>query len=139
MMSKDKADSSIVTSDASGEIPNHARKKDPYYVASSNGQHLIITQVQLSDKNPSHNYDEWAKAIHMSLRSKRKLKFLDGLIPILKDDPEKEEEWWAVKSLIGSWILNTIGQTLRNSINYFERVEELWAGIKERFLVGDGS
>lgn len=43
-----------------------------------------------------------------------------------------------VNSLIGSWVLNTIDSTLRNSINYSERVNEVWSDIRERFMVGNG-
>lgn len=44
-------------------VTDHAVKKDPYYVAASNGPHQIITRVQLKNKNSSHSYDEWAKVI----------------------------------------------------------------------------
>lgn len=40
--------------------------------------------------------------------------------------------------LVNSWILNTIKLGLRLSVNYSERVDELWANLKERFLVGNG-
>lgn len=56
--------------------------------------------------------------------------FFDELIPIPKDDPDKEEEWWEVNSLVGSWILNIIEPTLRTSIKYSERVDESWTDIK---------
>lgn len=35
-------------------------------------------------------------------------------------------------------ILNTIEPALRFTINYSERVDELWENLKERFLVGNG-
>lgn len=74
----------------------------------------------------------------MALQSKQKLGFIDGLIPMPNEDPNKEDEWWEVNTLVGSWILNTIEPTLRTSINYSERVDELWMDLKEHFLHGNG-
>lgn len=41
-----------------------------------------------------------------------------------KNDPDKEEEWWEINTLVTSWILNTVELSLRSSINYFERTDE---------------
>lgn len=72
--------------------------------------------------------------MQIALGSKRKLRFIDSLIPILEDDPKKEEEWWKVNTLVGSWILNTIESSLRTSITYSKRVDELRTELKECFL-----
>lgn len=74
-------------------VTNCPTKKDSYYMASSNGPHLILTQVQLKDNIKDHNYDQWAKAMDMALRLKQKLGLIDSLILIPTDDPDKEEEW----------------------------------------------
>lgn len=67
------------------------------------------------------------KAIRLALRSKKKLGFLNGLIPKSEDYPDKEEQWWGINTLVGSWILNTVESTLRSSITYSGRVDELRA------------
>lgn len=79
-MKKDKVvDDGTVTGTYEEEscVTDRAMKKDSDYVVASDGPHQIITQVQWIDKNSSHNYDEWEKAIQMELRSKWKLRFLD--------------------------------------------------------------
>lgn len=68
------------TNDGENRVSDRSMKKDLYYVSTSNGPHQIITQVQLINKNSTQNYDEWAKAIRMAPRSKRKLRVLDRLI-----------------------------------------------------------
>lgn len=73
---------------------------------------------------------EWAKAMWLTLQSKKKLGFIDGLILKLEDDPNKKEEWWEINILVNSWILNTIEPSLHSSINYLERADELWADLK---------
>lgn len=79
-----------------------------------------------------------AKDIYLALRPKKKLEFIDGTIPNLQEDAEKEEERWEINTLFNSWILNTIEPSLRSSMNYLERANELWADLKERLLVGNG-
>lgn len=43
----------------------------------------------------------------LPMRSKKKLGFIDELIPKPKNDLEKEEECWEINTLVNSWILNT--------------------------------
>lgn len=38
----------------------------------------------------------------MALHSKRKLGFIDDLIPKPKDNPNEEEEWCQINTLVGS-------------------------------------
>lgn len=65
---------------------------------------------------------------------KEEIGTFDGLIPIPKDDQDKEEELWEINTLVNPWILNTMEPSLRSSMNYTERVDELWAYLKERFF-----
>lgn len=37
-------------------------KKDPYFVASSDGPHLILMTVQLKDNHKDNNYEERGKS-----------------------------------------------------------------------------
>lgn len=68
--------------------------------------------------------------------AKKKLGFVDGLIPILVNDPEKEGNSGRLTLVISS-ILNTVKPSLWSSLNYFERADELWADLEEYFLVGN--
>lgn len=73
--------------------------------------------------------------MRLAMQSKKKLGFIDGLIPIPENDSEKEEAWWEINTLVGQWILNTIKPTIQSSINYYEHTDELWIDLKECFLV----
>ena len=55
-----------------------------YFLGSNDNPRTIITPIQSKDDN----FDEWARAIHMSLNAKRKLGFLEGTIT-KPNTPEK--------------------------------------------------
>lgn len=69
-----------VVDESVNDSANDNMKKDVYYLASSNRPGPIITHVQLKNDN----YDKWAKAMKLSLRSNRKLGFINGLITKLE-------------------------------------------------------
>ncbi|VFQ95039.1 unnamed protein product [Cuscuta campestris] len=109
-------------------------KVSPYELKSADTPALVITQIKLS----GDNYEEWARAVRIALRAKRKFGFVDGSIPLPEDDEEKAEEWWIVNAMLVSWIFNTIDGSLRNSITQVEEAAQLWNDIRERFSVANG-
>jgi len=106
----------------------------PYDLHASDNPGSIITQVQLRGEN----YDEWARAVRVSLRARRKWGFVDGTHEKPGDDEPEFEDWWTVQSMIVSWILNTIEPTLRSTVAYVEDAQTLWKEIEERFSVANG-
>ncbi|VFQ80541.1 unnamed protein product [Cuscuta campestris] len=109
-------------------------KISPYELRSSDTPALVITQIKLT----GDNYEEWARAMRIALRAKRKFGFIDGSIPLPEEDEEEAEEWWIVNAMLVSWIFNTIDGSLRNSITQVEEAAQLWNDIKERFSVANG-
>ncbi|VFR00742.1 unnamed protein product, partial [Cuscuta campestris] len=109
-------------------------KISPYELRSSDTPALVITQIKLT----GDNYEEWARAVRIALRAKRKFGFIDGSIPLPEEDEEEAEEWWIVNAMLVSWIFNTIDGSLRNSITQVEEAAQLWNDIKERFSVANG-
>lgn len=79
-------------------------KKDAYYLALTNSPHFILTYVQVKEDN----YDEWIKMMQLGLHAKKKLDFAEELIQKPKAGTNKEEEWWTINTMVGSWISNTI-------------------------------
>lgn len=78
----------ITNKEEQSHVKHSTLKQNAYCVASSDRPRLIITEVQLKD----NSYDEWAKAMRLAFRLKKKLGFSDGFIPKHEDGPEKEEE-----------------------------------------------
>ncbi|KAI5657911.1 hypothetical protein M9H77_26704 [Catharanthus roseus] len=61
-----------VDNDMVEESHVHRIKKDAYYVASADGPGLVLTTIQLKETEKDNNYVEWARAMHVALRSKKK-------------------------------------------------------------------
>jgi len=106
----------------------------PYDLNASDNPRNITTQVQLR----SENYEEWARAVKVSLCAWRKGGFIDGTHIQPKDEAPDLEDWWTLQSMIISWILNTIEPSLRSTVAYAETAHDLWNDIKERFSVVNG-
>lgn len=88
-MYKDKEETSSVVDDVDKENHVWCIKKGNYDIASLDGSGLIITTVQLKENNKDNNYFAWEKATRLTLRSKKKLGFINRMIPILENDTEK--------------------------------------------------
>ena len=106
----------------------------PYDLNSSDNPGNLITQVQLKGEN----YDEWSRAMCTSLCARRKWEFVEGNILQPTKGSSELEDWWTVQSMLVSWVLNTIGPSLRSTISYQENVKDLWEDIKERFSIVNG-
>lgn len=108
------------------------KKPSSYDLHSNDNPGSVITQLR------GENYDEWARAIKISLRARRKWGFIDGTIKKPEEGSSIMEDWWTVQAMLVSWILNTVEPTLRTTISYLETAKELWDDIKERFSVVNG-
>ncbi|KAF7821761.1 retroelement pol polyprotein-like [Senna tora] len=106
----------------------------PYALTSNDNPGNLITQVQLKGEN----YEEWARAVRTALRAKKKNGFIDGTIKQPAEDAQELEDWWAVNSMLVSWVRNTIEPTLRSTISHMDSVRDLWEDIKQRFSFGNG-
>ncbi|GAA0143256.1 hypothetical protein LIER_03982 [Lithospermum erythrorhizon] len=93
----------------------------PYYLGSNDNPGNMIRTVKLH----AMNYEQWARSMRLSLRSRRKFEFIDSTIqkPM---NPAHLCDWDAVQSTLVQWIMNTINETQKNMIPYFEEEELLW-------------
>jgi len=95
----------MATESSEGGVKKNYSSYDHY---ASDNPGNIITQVQLRGEN----YNEWARAVKISFRSRRKWGFIDKTHTKPNNDAPKLEDWCTVQSVIISWILNTIESSL---------------------------
>ena len=68
----------------------------------------------------------------MELHAKRKLGFVDGSLPIPKEQNDISN-WERCNDVVDSWILNSVSLEIHPSILYAETATQIWTDLKDRF------
>ncbi|ESQ37179.1 hypothetical protein EUTSA_v10002805mg, partial [Eutrema salsugineum] len=72
-----------------------------------------------------------------SLRTKRKLGFIDGTLKRLSSDSVEAEQWDMVNAMIIGWIYSSVEPKLRPSISLVDSAKAMWASLQRRFSVNN--
>ena len=104
----------------------------PYFLHASDHTGQVQTPFLLNGSN----YERWAKLMTNSLRTKRKLGFINGTLKRPTDENEAER-WEMVNVMIIRWIYSSIKPHLRTSISLVSDVSVMWSDLKARFSSGD--
>ncbi|XP_056682860.1 uncharacterized protein [Spinacia oleracea] len=106
----------------------------PYYLSSGDQPGLIITHVLLRG---GINYMAWARAMQLSLQSRRKFVFVDGTItqPMEK---KKQLDWVTVNSMLVSWMLKGMEPKIATSIPYHDNAKKLWDYLAKKYGIANG-
>ncbi|MCH79800.1 retrovirus-related Pol polyprotein from transposon TNT 1-94, partial [Trifolium medium] len=106
----------------------------PYYVHSSDGPSTVKVTPLLTGAN----YHSWSRSMRRALGAKLKFEFLDGTIPVPTDpfDPSFRA-WTRCNMLVLSWIMNSVSDSIAQSIVFMENALDVWTDLKERFAQAD--
>ncbi|GAU44203.1 hypothetical protein TSUD_370660 [Trifolium subterraneum] len=106
----------------------------PYYVHSSDGP----SSVKVTPLLTGSNYHSWSRSMRRALGGKLKLEFVDGTIPVPADqfDPSFRA-WNRCNMLVHSWIMNSVSESIAQSIVFMENAIDVWNDLKERFSQAD--
>ncbi|MCH79625.1 hypothetical protein A2U01_0000378 [Trifolium medium] len=106
---------------------------NPYFLHSNeNPNHALVTPL-LSGSN----YHSWSRAMTMALKSKNKIKFINGSLPKPDDEDADSLAWDRCNTMIMSWISNSVDSDISQSILWMDSAYEIWEDLKERFYQGD--
>jgi len=64
---------------------------------------------------------------------------VQGTIPRSVDDPFKGEQWDACNNLVIAWIMNSVSESIAESMLYIESTSVIWKHLELRFAVSNGS
>jgi hypothetical protein len=119
---------------SSGVTDPLLNQSSPYFVYSSDGPSSVIVKPLLNGAN----YHSWARAMRRALGGKMKFEFVDGTIPVVIDpfDPSYRT-WNRCNMLIHSWIVNSVSDSIVQSIVFMENALDVRNDLKERFAQGD--
>uniref|UniRef100_A0A803LYH2 Retrotransposon Copia-like N-terminal domain-containing protein n=1 Tax=Chenopodium quinoa TaxID=63459 RepID=A0A803LYH2_CHEQI len=100
----------------------------PIYLHLSDGQALFVGIEKLH--GPS-NFRSWKRPMDIALSAKRKYGFVTGTLKKYLDDDVKSKAWDTCNSMVISWILGSVSDSIKQSImfvNSFTRCGQNWKG-----------
>ncbi|XP_072080868.1 uncharacterized protein [Arachis hypogaea] len=105
----------------------------PYYLhpGKSPGSPLIATALT------SSNYHSWERAMWRALRSKNKVKFVDGSIAKPDENDLLYETWDRCNNIVVSWITLALSPEIAQSVIWHDVAADLWRDLKHRYSQGD--
>lgn len=91
------------------------------YLHPSDGNNFMVIEKLLG----SGNYRSWKRSMEIALASKRKLGFVTGSEK-KSTDAVKGEAWETCNSMIISWILSSISESIKKSIMFVNDASVIW-------------
>jgi hypothetical protein len=119
---------------ASGSASAADLALDPYYIHPSENPTTVCVSPQLEGEN---NYHGWIKRMQHVLATKNKFRFVDGSIPIPREDDLNFIASERCNNLVHSWLINSMKPQVAESVVYIENAMDVWKDLKERYLQGD--
>jgi hypothetical protein len=113
--------------------PSHT-SGNVYYIHSFDGPSSVVVTPVLTHLN----YHGWARSMRRALGAKNKFNFVDSiiLVPTTQFDPSYRA-WSQCNMLVHSWIMNSVEESIAQSIVYLDNALDVWNELKERFSRGD--
>ncbi|KAH7851559.1 hypothetical protein Vadar_013389 [Vaccinium darrowii] len=100
----------------------------PYFLHSADHPRTPLVDVVLTHTN----YGSWSRSIDMALCAKNKQCFIDNTLPC-PTDPDIIPLWKRVSTMVLSWLLNSISNTITPSLASCRTPYELWRDLESRF------
>lgn len=106
----------------------------PYFVHPNDGPGSVTVLLKLIGSN----YHSWTRSMKRALGGKMKIEFIDGSLPVPADsfDPSLRA-WNCCNMLVHSWIMNSVSDSIPQSIIFMENALDVWNDLKGRFYQGD--
>nr|GLL30618.1 uncharacterized protein LOC109157049 [Ipomoea trifida] len=112
--------------------PNDLR--NPLHIHPSESPTLQLVTMQLEGRS---NYHSWARAMEMALRSKNKMTFVNGLVPVPNELDPRYYDWDRCNTMVLSWILRAVSPTIGRGVLWINTAEGVWKDLKKRFSQQD--
>ncbi|KAM1627395.1 hypothetical protein ACFX1R_017067 [Malus domestica] len=114
---------------------NKSNISSPFFIHHSDHPAMVLVSKLLN----GDNYSTWCRSVKLSLSAKNKLGFVDGTLeaPDEKTKPNDFSSWKRCNDMIVSWILNSVEQTIHDSIVYYTTPQAIWQDLEDRFSQGN--
>ncbi|XP_029147039.1 uncharacterized protein [Arachis hypogaea] len=105
----------------------------PYFLHLGENPGSAIVTVTLV----GNNFQNWERDMWRALKSKNKIKFVDGSIKRPPEDDALFEAWDHCNTHIVSWINHSLSPEITQSIMWIDSAEKLWKELGHRYSNGD--
>ncbi|KAF7825809.1 putative LRR receptor-like serine/threonine-protein kinase [Senna tora] len=124
---KEGSGSSTSRSAATNEM---SYRKDPFYLHPSDTSGLKLIPNQLSEDN----YAIWKRAMTIALKTKNKLRFVDGSIKQPADqNSEAYMSWSFVDSAVTGWLLHTMCKDMYEAFMFTPTARQILKELEEKY------
>ncbi|XP_019175636.1 PREDICTED: uncharacterized protein LOC109170958 [Ipomoea nil] len=129
--SAENANASLNHQNAMNPNPNARSEEfdDPLYLHITENPNLILLSPPLSKLNCS----SWSRSMNIALEVKNKFGLIDGSIPCPSPLDAKFAVWRRCNNIVCSWILKSLNSTIAESDLYYEKAQDIWNKLKERY------
>ncbi|XP_016205167.1 uncharacterized protein LOC107645609 [Arachis ipaensis] len=104
-----------------------------YFLHPSENSGIPITTVVLTGQN----YSTWSREMWRALKSKNKIKFVDGSITKPESTDPLFEIWERCNTYVIGWINLSLSPDIRQSVTWNNLASDLWLDLKQRNYQGD--
>ena len=84
---------------------------------------LLLLCLLLLDAN---NYDSWSRSMLTALSAKNKVEFVDGSAPQPSSSDPLFNVWRPCNNMVVSWLVHSVFISIRHSILWMDRADEIW-------------
>jgi hypothetical protein len=113
--------------------PNQQDVESVFYVHPSEGPNSVTIIPKLNGSN----YLAWSRSMKRALGAKNKLAFINGVLPQPDAMDLNRAAWERCNHLIHSWIINSVSESIAQTIVFYDYASEVWEDLKERFSKAD--
>ncbi|XP_025685414.1 uncharacterized protein [Arachis hypogaea] len=105
----------------------------PYFLHPGESPGTPLISVILG---PS-NYHAWERAMCRALRSKNKLKFVDGTLVKPSEDDSLFDAWDRCNTYVVSWLNLSLSPEIAHSVVWMDVAADIWRSLRHRYYQGD--
>nr|GEW76532.1 cysteine-rich RLK (receptor-like protein kinase) 8 [Tanacetum cinerariifolium] len=110
--------------------------QNPLYFHPFDGLSSLTVQEKLTG---AQNYRAWKRPLEIGLSTKRKLRFVKGIIVRSATDENLAELCDTCNNMVICWIMSSASESIARSIMFVGTAGEIWQQLEKRFSLSDGS
>ncbi|XP_075108902.1 uncharacterized protein LOC142180734 [Nicotiana tabacum] len=107
----------------------------PLYMHPSDNPGTMLVPVPFNGVG----YKSWRRSVLCALSVKNKLGFINGDCKKLDLESPKYRRWKKCDDMVTSWIINSLGKKITDSVEYVNDSVELWIELEDRYDQTNGA